>query len=579
MPFAHATSAHAPVPEMLDKDYRDAFEAAIEHYIQSFLQMNHPRAETRIELKNLQQQWRRLCRGRRWIDPQSDFFMLQRHHILDQQLAPDFVSRLNMASLAHELFTPPLDRTKCIRGLEGMRSIFLPEISQLSDETRWPVREVFLQLAVITLVLQARYIESSESVSMVGLLGACDSSIIPDLTLLVNTNITELLNLAERVSGDEGKLEALVSDTMVKTIAQMKTFHQTLTAPVCQSLVEDLKQTRKREMEELRRDIPKSMLELGENEIWLRDDAFMDRQDMDEDQRDTSPGSEIETSLYPSKSNGRKRTPSVIDLDEPMDVGRDGGTRQTEHAHGAGSKEHLVTNSEPCSNPVRRRRPSFQLPRLQSFFEGQETPFFTAGSEHLGNGDAGTSLCKVIKQLETTRSSKIDLDSFQRRSGDQIRSKQQTITVEDEDDDAYLTDPSESSRTGSGSRNDRGPRATWWSALSSSSSSALRPRTAATPAIAARRRTKHWSRDEEDRLIKYVPFFRYAPQEIHRMKRKMEVRWSDLKDYDVQHGNVLRDRTQVMLKDKFRELKKKGRIRDGAASDNRLQTTNFALLC
>ncbi|KAF9991230.1 hypothetical protein BGZ75_002858 [Mortierella antarctica] len=501
MPFAHATSAHAPVPEMLDKDYRDAFEAAIEHYIQSFLQMNHPRAETRIELKNLQQQWRRLCRGRRWIDPQSDFFMLQRHHILDQQLAPDFVSRLNMASLAHELFTPPLDRTKCIRGLEGMRSIFLPEISQLSDETRWPVREVFLQLAVITLVLQARYIESSESVSMVGLLGACDSSIIPDLTLLVNTNITELLNLAERVSGDEGKLEALVSDTMVKTIAQMKTFHQTLTAPVCQSLVEDLKQTRKREMEELRRDIPKSMLELGENEIWLQDDAFMDRQDMDEDQRDTLPGSEIETSLYPSKSNGRKRTPSVIDLDEPMDVGRDGGTRQTEHAHGAGSKEHL------------------------------------------------------------------------------IRSKQQTITVEDEDDDAYLTDPSESSRTGSGSRNDRGPRATWWSALSSSSSSALRPRTAATPAIAARRRTKHWSRDEEDRLIKYVPFFRYAPQEIHRMKRKMEVRWSDLKDYDVQHGNVLRDRTQVMLKDKFRELKKKGRIRDGAASDNRLQTTNFALLC
>ncbi|CAO3565621.1 unnamed protein product [Mortierella alpina] len=555
------SSAHASTTQAIqDNDYRDAFEAAIEHYIQSFLRINHPRAETRIEFKDLQQQWKRLCRGRKWIDPQSDFLMLQRHHILKHQLTPDFVTRLNMASLAHQLFTLSLDRTRCIRGLEGMRAIFLPEIFQLSDESQWPVREVFLQLVVITLVLQARHIESSESVSMVSLLGACDSSIIPDLVLLVNTNITELLHLAERVSSDEGKFEALVSDTMVKTIAQMKALHQTLAVPACQSLVEDLKQTRNKELEELYRGIPNGMLELEENEIWLQDDTIDMNQEMDADHRDTSPDPEIrEPSSQPKESNRRRCTPPVIDLDEPMDIDCDEGMQHTEHGYATSGAEYPATNSKPCSKSVRPRRPSFRLPRLQSFFEGQEATFATARSKHLGSSDSEMPLHKVMKQVESARSSKIVLESFQRRVEDRGKSQPQSIGVEDDDDDAYLTDPSESAKTEPGSRNDCGTRATWWSSLSSSSQE-LRPSTFATPAIAVRRRTKHWSKEEEDQLVKYVPFFRYTPAETERMKRTMEVKWSDLKDYDAQHGNVLRDRTQVMLKDKFRELKKKGRM-------------------
>ncbi|KAF9945134.1 hypothetical protein BGZ72_001625 [Mortierella alpina] len=539
MPLPDANTTHATGPEALDKDYRDAFEAAIEHYIQSFLQMNHPRAEAKIELKDLQQQWTRLC---------------------------NFVTRLNMASLAHELFTPSLDRVRCVKALEGMRNVFLPEIAQLNDEPRWHTREVFLQLVVITLVLQARHLDSSESVSMVGLLGACDSSIIPDLTMLVNMNITELLNLAERVSSDERKLEALVSDTMVKTIAQMKNLHQTLADPVCVSLVEDLEQTRKKEMTELYRDIPKRMLDVGESEIWLQViNAFKDNQDLDEDQRDISPDPKIQAPLYQPKSNGRKRTPPTIDLDEPIGIDRYGSTWQTERVHGADGEKSMATDSESCSRTIRRHRPSFQLPRLQSFFEGQKAFFFSARSEDVSNCEAGISPQKVIKQLETTGSTRIAPEPyFQRRAVDPNGSQRQSIVVEDEDEDdddnVYLTDASQPARAGSEFKSDHhGTRAAWWSALPSSSS-ALKPRTAASPGIAARRRTKHWSKEEEDHLIKYVPFFRYAPQEVHRMKRKMEVRWSDLKDYDIQHGNVLRDRTQVMLKDKFRELKKKGRI-------------------
>ena len=61
MSLPDANTTRATGPEALDEDYRNAFEAAIEHYIQSFLQMNHPRAEAKIELKNLQLQWTRLC--------------------------------------------------------------------------------------------------------------------------------------------------------------------------------------------------------------------------------------------------------------------------------------------------------------------------------------------------------------------------------------------------------------------------------------------------------------------------------------------------------------------------------------
>ncbi|KAG0241609.1 hypothetical protein BGW41_005625 [Actinomortierella wolfii] len=65
----------------------------------------------------------------------------------------------------------------------------------------------------------------------------------------------------------------------------------------------------------------------------------------------------------------------------------------------------------------------------------------------------------------------------------------------------------------------------------------------------------HWSREELQRLKELVP--RFKPDEVKMWgKRRVEVNWAQLKRYDDEHGAILKDRTQVQLKDKWRYISK-----------------------
>ncbi|KAG0326910.1 hypothetical protein BGZ99_008819 [Dissophora globulifera] len=82
----------------------------------------------------------------------------------------------------------------------------------------------------------------------------------------------------------------------------------------------------------------------------------------------------------------------------------------------------------------------------------------------------------------------------------------------------------------------------------------------APPAPKVRRATRHWTFEEEERLDELVPMFLHDG--VTDGARPRLVRWSKLKAYDESHGNVLRRRTQVMLKDKYRERTDDGRHRE-----------------
>ncbi|ORZ28902.1 hypothetical protein BCR41DRAFT_8025 [Lobosporangium transversale] len=71
----------------------------------------------------------------------------------------------------------------------------------------------------------------------------------------------------------------------------------------------------------------------------------------------------------------------------------------------------------------------------------------------------------------------------------------------------------------------------------------------------ARRENRHWTQQEVDRLLELVPMFQHDPHISKGIvgRRPRTIKWSQLKRYDKLHGNILQHRTEVMLKDKYRE--------------------------
>lgn len=74
-----------------------------------------------------------------------------------------------------------------------------------------------------------------------------------------------------------------------------------------------------------------------------------------------------------------------------------------------------------------------------------------------------------------------------------------------------------------------------------------------------RRRSRKWTLKEVQVLMELVPMFQYDESEVK--ARKRTIKWAALKRYDMDHGYVLRHRSQVMLKDKYREQTDQGKHR------------------
>ncbi|KAI7832392.1 hypothetical protein BC939DRAFT_102756 [Gamsiella multidivaricata] len=77
--------------------------------------------------------------------------------------------------------------------------------------------------------------------------------------------------------------------------------------------------------------------------------------------------------------------------------------------------------------------------------------------------------------------------------------------------------------------------------------------------IHVRKKTRHWSHAEEERLQELVPQFLYKEGEAKNKKRT--IKWAKLKAHDQAYGDILKHRTQIMLKDKYRDLTDGGQHR------------------
>ncbi|KAG9066677.1 hypothetical protein KI688_012585 [Linnemannia hyalina] len=85
-----------------------------------------------------------------------------------------------------------------------------------------------------------------------------------------------------------------------------------------------------------------------------------------------------------------------------------------------------------------------------------------------------------------------------------------------------------------------------------------------------KRKYRPWSSEEVNRLMELAPQFLHDPtQGDAEGRKKRNVKWAQLKAHDERHGNVLKHRTQVNLKDKYREKTDEGQHRQEVIMINR----------
>ncbi|KAF9905622.1 hypothetical protein EC991_001522 [Linnemannia zychae] len=89
-----------------------------------------------------------------------------------------------------------------------------------------------------------------------------------------------------------------------------------------------------------------------------------------------------------------------------------------------------------------------------------------------------------------------------------------------------------------------------------------------TSAPREKRRYRPWSKEEVRRLMELAPRFFHDQSASDGDGRRRKVKWAKLKMYDEHHGNLLKYRTQVNLKDKYREQTDEGQHRQEVAQIN-----------
>ncbi|KAF9999888.1 hypothetical protein BGZ79_006527 [Entomortierella chlamydospora] len=460
--------------------------------------MTHPLTQLQIENEDLESQWKLLRRGKREIDPGNDFDFLNKHQILEHGLSSDFVARLDLATFAHEIFMDELDPERCKNGLRGFTLIFLSEkpkdfLSSCEEEN--PLLTIFLQLVI--LALYARSISSSEKVTTQTILALCDTTTIPELSRLSKMNVTSVIEFAVMVSNNDKELLALYNNTLKRIIKQMERLLQSLEPIAAIDFAEELEEMRKEGIEQLYKDQKISNDDEYDSEIWL---PARDHQ------------GDVDIS-YDEDGVSADNVDHNVDINGSADIAMD-----LEQIHDDDNEDRQYTPD--IVQPSRNSRASLE---------------------------------RSVKNAKKAVSRKIESDSDFEEGDEELPPKTLKRRKQEikEDDDGFVTDPSESDA--SVSRANRGGRPSL--TREAPADNAARVRTAAA-APKKRKATVHWTQKEISRLMNLVEDFRYEEHEIKAKKRT--IKWSRLKAYDEDHGNVLHARSQVQLKDKYRELTDNG---------------------
>ncbi|KAF9085030.1 hypothetical protein BGX23_010016 [Mortierella sp. AD031] len=550
----------------VEDDYNNAAEAGTHVYISTFLKMTNPIRQTRVESTELDRQWQTISRARESVGLEGDNTYLDAAKIKEHGLKVGFSTRLDLATFCHVIFSPTLDLERVQRGVDDFVRLFLQGKEYKTKANQKPLQEIYSQLVAVILALYARHDRRTpKRISADTIRQACNSDVVPGLVSQSNFNPSPVINLAWRVANDPGQLNSLFNNTLKKIIDRVRLREKSLPRPVDKDAVNELQLEHDLIIASLHQAQPKEdFVDEYENQVWLSEEKPQTKVAVAVDV--------IEAVLAPSPS--KKQPAAQQQQQQQQDVEMEEPPRKLPKAtvaqkkqlqqKGSAGKERQASPSPP---------PSPQMDEMDVDDDIPQPPVRSLRSkraETSGQAGSGPSVKQPVeKESRQDRASRRSARTEARRPRKSTSDSEGSSNEnEDEDEEEEEEEPARKKRkTSKGkSRADRRRVTSSDSSEEGESSSEDRDNdvsdhTDPEPAKdkAGRRKTRRWTEKEVDRLMKLVPKFQYDESELKVKKRT--VKWAALKAYDKSHGNVLRHRTQVMLKDKYREQTDSGQHR------------------
>ncbi|KAF9128889.1 hypothetical protein BGW39_004660 [Mortierella sp. 14UC] len=519
----------------VDDDFEKVVESTAHVYINSFLNMDKPVWQTRVEAKELDRQWHSITQGREEIGLEGDSTYLDAALIKDQGLSVGTAARLDLATFSHVVFAPAMDLERIQRAVKDFAKLFLSRKDFKIKANQKPLQEAYSQLVAVLLALYTRHNRTTpRRITIDDIRNACNGDVISGPINLPELSKGPTLQLARRVANDVKQLESLYSNTLKKVIERVRTKEQSLPHPSDQDAVIELEKEHVKRVADIYKKEPKDKsVDEYKDVVWLVEDEVKDvvasqnkQQDEQGVQMEEAPkkqSSKAPTILTARRAK-QQRQPSPQQDDVDMDIDdvpqppaklllAHKSTKTGSSTSGSSAKDH---------QPVRETRRTSAKEATKKITELEESrKRHKNGSGHENNSEEEEEQEEAARTTKKRKNSKKDSKSKQRQQESSASTSSSSETGESEDES--MSDP-EPARSATG-----------------------------------RRRTRRWTEKEVAQLMALVPQFQYSDSEV--IIKKRTTKWAELKAYDRKHGHILRHRNQVMLKDKYREQTDKGQHR------------------
>ncbi|KAF8945458.1 hypothetical protein BGZ47_002605 [Haplosporangium gracile] len=263
----------------VEEDYQDVVEAAAQVFINSFLAMDNPMRQTRIEAKELNRQWKNLIQGREEIGLEGDNEYLDEASINRQRLSAGTAIRLDLALFCRFTFTPTLDLERIQRVVEDFALLFLNKRDFRINANQKPLRETYTQLVAILLAVYTRQTRSAfKRITMADIRGAIKADIIFGPISLPELRTDDAVQLAQYVANDTKRLESLYNDTLKKVIERMRTKDKSVPRPADKEALLVIQTKHDGIIAAIYRKEPKDKsVDEYKDEVWLPEEKAQDK--------------------------------------------------------------------------------------------------------------------------------------------------------------------------------------------------------------------------------------------------------------------------------------------------------------
>ncbi|KAG0270818.1 hypothetical protein BGZ95_001497 [Linnemannia exigua] len=526
----------------VDDDFQNVVESTAHVYINSFLNMEKPVRQTRIESKELDRQWQSITQGREEIGLEGDNTYLDAALTKEQGLSSGTAARLDLATFSHVVFVPTMDVERVQRALGDFAKLFLKKDFKTKANQK-PLQEAYSQLVAILLALYTRHNRTTpRRISIDDIRNACNSDIIHGPMSLPELSKGPALQLARRVANDVKQLESLYNNTLKKIIERVRVKERSLPRPSDNDAVFELQKEHDKRVANIYKKEPKDKsVDVYRDVVWLDQDESQDtatssqqKQQQQEEQKDVEMEEPIkkQSSKAPTTRRTRQQRPSSpqqedieIDVDDvlqpPAKLLLSHNSAKAGASTSGSSAKQLSVRETRRSSAVEATKKISQLEESRKRHKNGPDNEESQSEEHEDDYEEEEEEEEEEPAKKRKKSKKDSKSKQKRREGSSSSSS--AASASEESDDESMSDP-EPARSATG-----------------------------------RRMTRRWTEKEVAQLLKLVPKFQYSDSEIAIKKRT--VKWAALKAYDQKHGHVLRHRNQVMLKDKYREQTDRGQHR------------------